>query len=119
MTTAKTGDTVAIDFEVRTNDGRIVGGTKESGPQTLKIGDSQIYPQIEQTLDGMAVGTEESVTVPSANAFGPRRDDLVIDIARTNLPPEPVPQRRPSPPWRALPPTRRSSRPNRSRGRRR
>ena len=92
MTIAKKGDTVAIDYVVRTSDGRVVGGTEQSGPQTLTIGAQEIFPKIEETLDGMAVGAEESVTIESANAFGPRREEMVIQIPREQLPAGETPQ---------------------------
>ena len=74
MTTAKKGDIVAIDYVVRTGDGRVVGGTEKEGPQTLTLGQAEIFPEIEAALDGMEVGEEKAVTVPSDNAFGPRRE---------------------------------------------
>ena len=92
MTTAKKGDTVAIDYVVRTADGRVVGGTEQSGPQSLTIGAAEIFPQIEEALDGMEVGAETAVTVPSDAAFGPRRPELVIEIPRAQLPAEQEPQ---------------------------
>lgn len=92
MQIAKTGDIVAIDFIVRTNDGTVVGDTKESGPQVLTIGDKEIFPQIEAALDGMTVGAVESVTIAAEDAYGARREELVIDIPRQDLPPEPEPQ---------------------------
>lgn len=92
MTTAKNGDTVVINYTVRTNDGRVVGGTEQSGPQTLKIGQAEIFPQIEAALDGMEVGAERAVTVPSNDAFGPRREEMVILIPREQLPADQNPQ---------------------------
>ena len=92
MPTAKTGDTVAIDYVVKTSDGKIVGNTEQTGPQELKIGEGQIMPAVEAALDGMEVGAQQSVTVESDNAFGPRRDEMVVDIPRANLPAEPAPQ---------------------------
>ena len=92
MQTAKTGDTVLIDFVVRTNDGRVVGNTEQDGPQTVTLGGAQIFPQIEAALDGMEVGAEQTVTVASADAFGPRREEMVIQIPRANLPQESEPQ---------------------------
>ena len=52
----------------------------------------RIFPQIEQVLTGMEVGGEQTVTIPSDNAFGPRREELIVDIPRTQLPPESEPQ---------------------------
>lgn len=92
MTTPKTGDTVAIDYTVTTNDGTVVGGTEGQGPQVIELGGQQIFPQIEEALTGMEVGGEETVTIASENAFGPRRDELVVDIPRANLPPETNPE---------------------------
>lgn len=92
MQTAKQGDTVLVEYTVRTNDGRVVGGTEENQPQALKIGGAEIFPAIEAALDGMSVGDEQTVTVTSDNAFGPRRDEMVIQIPRAQLPAEETPQ---------------------------
>ncbi|MXP28765.1 peptidylprolyl isomerase [Porphyrobacter algicida] len=92
MATPNNGDTVVIDYTVSRTDGAVVGDTKETGPQTITLGQNAIFPQIEETLTGMAVGDQETVTVSSDKAFGPRREELLIDIPRANLPPEPAPE---------------------------
>lgn len=92
MTTPNNGDTVMIDYVLRKGDGEIVSNTDEVGPQELTLGQGEIFPQIEQALIGMEVGEEQSIEIASDNAFGPRRDELVVDIPRQNLPEEPAPQ---------------------------
>lgn len=92
MTTPKSGDTVSIDYEIKVAGGQTVGSTEQQGPQDITLGGGQIFPQIEEALTGMEVGDDTSVTIPSDNAFGPRREELVVDIPRANLPPEPAPQ---------------------------
>lgn len=92
MSIAKKGDVVVIDYTVRTGDGRVVGGTEQAGPQTLTIGEAKIFPQVEEALEGMEVGAEKSITVPSDSAFGPRREEMVIQIPRQQLPQEQPPQ---------------------------
>ncbi len=92
MTTAKKGDVVVIDYTVRTGDGRVVGGTEQAGPQTLTIGKAEIFPQIEDVLDGMEVGAEQAITIPSDKAFGPRREEMVVQIPREQLPADQPPQ---------------------------
>ena len=82
MPTAKNGDTVAIDFIVKTDAGQVVGNTEESGPQVVTLGKQEIFPQIEAALDGMEVGSVQQVKIESDNAFGPRREELVIDVPR-------------------------------------
>jgi FKBP-type peptidyl-prolyl cis-trans isomerase 2 len=92
MTVPKNGDTVSIDYVLRRGDGEIVGHTQDVGPQDIQIGGGEIFPQVEQALVGMAIGDEQSVSIESTNAFGPRRDELVIEIPRDNLPPDTEPE---------------------------
>lgn len=92
MTTPNTGDTVTIDYVLKRTDGQEVGTTAQVGPQEITLGGGQIFPQIEEALTGMSVGDEQSVAIDCADAFGPRNEQMVIDIPRANLPPEPAPQ---------------------------
>ncbi|AOL22666.1 peptidylprolyl isomerase/FKBP-type peptidyl-prolyl cis-trans isomerase SlyD [Erythrobacter litoralis] len=92
MATAKNGDTVAIDYVVKTKEGRVVGGTEGQGPQTLTLGNDEIFPQIESALTQMEVGAEDTVTIDAEHAFGPRREELIVEIPRANLPPDAQPQ---------------------------
>lgn len=92
MTTVKTGDTVAIEYVVTTTEGTVVGGTEGQGPQAVEIGAGQIFPQIEETLTEMEVGAKETVTIESDHAFGPRREELIVDIPRANLPADSTPE---------------------------
>ncbi|MEE4288600.1 MAG: FKBP-type peptidyl-prolyl cis-trans isomerase [Erythrobacter sp.] len=92
MTNATQGDTVLIDYTVRKGDGAVVTDTRAEGPQTITIGQGEIFPQIEETLANMQVGEEASVSIDCEKAFGPRSDEMVIDIPRQNLPAEPAPQ---------------------------
>jgi FKBP-type peptidyl-prolyl cis-trans isomerase 2 len=92
MTSPKQGDIVSIDYVVRTGDGTIVGNTEEEGPQDIQLGGGQIFPQIELALSSMKVGDEETVEIPCDSAFGPRREEMIIEIPRANLPSQPAPQ---------------------------
>lgn len=92
MTTPKSGDTVTIDYVLRRGDGQIVGDTSQAGPQQITLGSGQIFPQIEEALIAMQVGDQQTVAIPSDNAFGPRHPELIVEIPRSNLPPEPAPQ---------------------------
>ena len=92
MSTAKTGDTVTIDYTVKKSDGTVVANTAESGPQDLTLGGGEVMPALEEGLAGMEVGAEKTITIPSEKAYGPHNPELVIDLPRANLPPEPAPQ---------------------------
>ena len=80
MTTPNTGDTVTIDYVLKRTDGQEVGNTAQVGPQEIQLGSGQIFPQIEEALTEMAVGDEQTVAIPCDQAFGPRRDEMIMDI---------------------------------------
>jgi FKBP-type peptidyl-prolyl cis-trans isomerase 2 len=92
MPNAKKGDTVLISYTVRTADGRVVGQTEDDSPISLTLGNAEIFPEVEAALDGLEVGTESTAIVASDNAFGPRREEMVIDIPRAELPPGQTPE---------------------------
>ncbi len=92
MTTPNNGDTVTIDYVLKRGDGEEIGNTSQTGPQEIQLGSGQIFPQIEEALTGMEVGDSKTVEIASDNAFGARREELILDIPRANLPPEPAPQ---------------------------
>lgn len=81
-----------IEYVVRKSDQSVVGGTGQDGPQAVKIGGAEIFPQIEAALDGMKVGDDRTIAMPAADAFGPRREEMIIDIPRANLPQDPEPE---------------------------
>ena len=92
MTNPAIGDTVTIDYVLKRTDGEEIGNTSEVGAQEITLGAGQLFPQIEEALCGMRVGDTQSVSVACQDAFGPRNDNLVMDIPRSDMPPGPDPQ---------------------------
>ena len=92
MASPSSGDTVTIDYVLRRGDGAEIGNTAQAGPQEITLGSGLIFPQLEQALTRMQVGETQTVAIACADAFGPRNDNLVMEIPRTELPPGPDPQ---------------------------
>ncbi|MBI1235830.1 MAG: peptidylprolyl isomerase [Alphaproteobacteria bacterium] len=92
MPTAKKGDTVLLSYIVKTADGTVVGKTEDDAPVPVTIGSAEIFPEVEAALDGMEVGKDAAAVVSSGNAFGPRREEMVIDIPRAQLPGDLTPE---------------------------
>ena len=51
-------------------------------------GQSNLFPQIEQRLDGLSVGDTVEVTLSPEQAFGQPDPDLIVSDAIENVPPE-------------------------------
>lgn len=92
MLQAQNGDTLIIDYIVRKGDGAVVVDTSAEGPQTITLGEGAIFPQIEQRLATMEVGEQQTVALSCEEAFGPRNEEMVIDIPRQNLPTQMAPE---------------------------
>jgi peptidylprolyl isomerase len=89
---AKQGDTVRIHYTGRLDDGSVFDSSRGRDPLEFQLGGGQVIPGFDVAVEGMAPGEERSVTIASDDAYGPRREDLVIVVPRAELPPEIEPE---------------------------
>jgi peptidylprolyl isomerase len=88
MARAKTGDTVRIHYTGTLDDGTVVGSSTAGKPIEIILGQGQVIPGVERAIEGMAPGESKSTQVPPEEAYGQRRDDLVVVVPREQLPPD-------------------------------
>jgi len=86
MAQAKTGNHVRVHFTGRLDDGTVFATSAMSEPLEFTLGSKEVLPQIEEAVAGMELGENKSVYIPSTEAFGPRREDLIQEIPRESLP---------------------------------
>ncbi len=82
MTVIKEGIKVNILYEVKLETGEIVLKTEEEKPLDVTIGEGTIPKSIESALVDMKAGESKTITLEPTEAFGPRLDDLVIDLPK-------------------------------------
>ena len=86
MSQAKPGDVVAVHYTGKLPDGSVFDSSRERQPLQFQLGERQIIPGFENAVVGMAPGDTKSVNIPADDAYGPRRDDLVIQLERSAVP---------------------------------
>lgn len=86
MTQAKSGDTVQVHYTGTLEDGSQFDSSVGSDPLQFTIGTSQVIPGFENGVTGMVVGDKKTVTLPSDEAYGPVREDLVQKVEKSELP---------------------------------
>lgn len=86
MAEAKQGDTVHVHYTGRLADGTTFDSSKDRDPLELTLGAGMVIPGFEQAIVGMTVGDQKTAEIPVDDAYGPRRDELVMDVPRTQLP---------------------------------
>lgn len=83
---ATVGDTVRVHYTGTLTDGTVFDSSRGRDPLEFTLGGGRVIPGFEQAITGMKVGEARTVTIPAADAYGPRRDDLVMAVERTRLP---------------------------------
>lgn len=87
MSQAQMGDTVRVHYVGRMEDGTEFSSRGEP-PLELELGNNRIMPQLDANLVGMHVGDSKRFSVEPKDAFGNYRRDLVVDVPKSEIPPE-------------------------------
>jgi len=86
MAQAKSGDTVKVHYTGKLDDGSVFDSSADREPLQLTIGESRIIPVFEQAIIGMEPGELKNIKIPSEQAYGPHREELVRTVDRSILP---------------------------------
>lgn len=68
---ARPGDTVAVDYEGRLEDGTVFDTSANRSPLLFTVGTGDVLPLFEQAVAKLAVGETVTVTIPADDAYGP------------------------------------------------
>lgn len=83
---ATEGDTVRIHYTGRLDDGTVFDSSEGRDPLEFRLGTGQVIKGFDDAVQGMEAGDRKTVTVPFVDAYGPHRQEFVIDVQREDLP---------------------------------
>jgi peptidylprolyl isomerase len=86
MAKVKNGDMVRVHYTGSLEDGTVFSKTSEQEPLEFTLGRGQIIPGLEEAIIGMEPDEIKTIKVNAEDAFGPRRDELMIKVDRNKLP---------------------------------
>jgi peptidylprolyl isomerase len=92
MSKAKTGDTVKIHYTGTLDDDTEFDSSAGREPLEFTLGGGQVIAGFDNAVDGMTVGDSKTVTIPPAEAYGDRHDQLVQQVPKSSLPDEMNPE---------------------------
>jgi len=88
MTVAKTGDKVQVHYKGSVEEGVVFDATADDKPFEFTIGESNILPAFSAAFEGMETGERKTVQLAAEEAYGLAKEELIISVDRTELPPD-------------------------------
>jgi peptidylprolyl isomerase len=88
MTPAQAGDSVTIHYTGRLEDGSVFDSSLEREPLSFCLGSGQVIAGFDHAVTGMSVGDRKTEIIPCDRAYGPRKPELIFQVARARIPPD-------------------------------
>jgi len=88
MSQAKKGDTVKVHYTGKLDDGSVFDSSANREPLEFTLGENQVISGFESAVEGMEPGEKRTVTIPAEEAYGPHREDMLLEVDRSALPPD-------------------------------
>ena len=92
MVQAKPGDTVKIHYTGKLDDGTVFDSSANREPLEFTINEGQVIPGFEQAVVGMSPGESKTEKIPMDRAYGPHREEMVLEVGREQIPPDLQPE---------------------------
>ncbi|MAC96234.1 MAG: peptidylprolyl isomerase [Flavobacteriales bacterium] len=88
MSKAEKGSTVKVHYTGTLTDenNTMFDSSREREPLEFTVGAGQMIQGFDNAVEGMAVGDSKKVTIPMDEAYGPRRDEAMLTVSKTQLP---------------------------------
>lgn len=86
------GNTARVHYKGTLADGTVFDSSEGRDPIEFEIGTGSVIPGFENAVAAMEVDETKTVTIPCAEAYGERRDEMVGQVDLAALPDEITPE---------------------------
>lgn len=88
MSQVKENDKVKVHYTGKLGSGEVFDSSLERDPLEFQVGKGQLIPGFENGILDMAVNEKKTITIPSGEAYGEIREELIQEVPNDKLPPE-------------------------------
>lgn len=92
MQQVKSGDTVKVHYHGKLTTGETFDSSEGREPLEFTVGSGQVIKGFDDALVNMAVGEKKTVQIPVGEAYGDRREDMIVQYPRQEFPAEMTPE---------------------------
>jgi peptidylprolyl isomerase len=82
------GNYISVEYTGTLGNGQVFDSSKGHQPLEVLMGAGQVIKGFETQLMGMALNEKKVFTLAAEDAYGPRNDDMMRSIPRSEVPPD-------------------------------
>jgi len=88
MQQAKSGDKVKVHYHGRLTSGETFDSSEGRQPLEFEVGSGMVIKGFDDGVTGMKVGEKKTISIPAADAYGPKNPEMVIAYPKAQFPPD-------------------------------
>lgn len=92
MSQVKENDTVKVHYTGKLTNGEVFDSSVDREPLEITLGQGQLIPGFEKGMIDMEVNEKKTLNIPSAEAYGERREEMMQEVPKNQLPEEIKPE---------------------------
>ena len=92
MSQVKANDKVKVHYTGKLSSGEVFDSSLQREPLEFQMGQGQLIPGFENGLIDMSVNEKKTIVIPSSEAYGEARPELIQEVPNDKLPPEIKPE---------------------------
>jgi len=86
MSQATSGDTVRVHYTGTLENGQTFDTSEGREPLEFTVGGGQVIPGFDQAVAGMEPGDTKTVEIPADEAYGPQREEMMLQVSPDQFP---------------------------------
>jgi len=86
MQKAKSGDKVKVHYHGRLADGESFDSSSGKKPLEFEVGSGKVIKGFDEGVSGMKVGEKKTINIPVEEAYGPKKEEMIIQYPKKQLP---------------------------------
>lgn len=92
MQQVKSGDTVNVHYHGKLTNGTTFDSSEGREPLQFKVGSGQVIKGFDDAVMNMSVGEKKTVHIPVHEAYGARREDMMMEYPMADFPKDMTPE---------------------------
>lgn len=86
MEAAKKGDRVKVHYTGKLQDGTVFDSSVDREPLEFTLGDGNMIKGFDTAVLGMQKGDTVTAEIPSAEAYGEKKEDMFVEVPKAEVP---------------------------------